>query len=128
MTQTIHPTQTRNDGNPSLQLLRGAKWGHWTARTGGRRLQFPLPMGATQRLDDTMYDAFVLVHGRDGAVPSRGIQEIRDRRSRPWRGFAKRFFEMKAAGCDLEAVLRIIRALESWCSEVLYGRRPDRAA
>jgi hypothetical protein len=112
----------------NLTLLRGGQWGRWTSsRTGGKRLRLQVPVQAQDALDRAMQEEFAQAEGEDGAVPSRGVQEIRQCTAWPWRTLARRFWEMRAAGVPLATALAIIRAFERWIVR-LYNGSLDRAA
>lgn len=78
-------------------------------------------------LDDRMRAAFERCRGRDGLVPSRAVQEIREGRQAPWRKNAVRVLEMVQEGVptpDIKAA--IVGEMEQWIDEV--AARPDKAA
>lgn len=108
-------SQSGDERNGNITLLRGGQWGSWRAsRSGGKRLRLRMPLDVERELDTAMHYAFIQVEGADGAVPSRGVQDVRELRARPWRTLARRFLEMRAAGCTLEQALAVLHAFERW--------------
>lgn len=65
-------------------------------------------------LDRDMMGLFAALEGEDGTVPSRGIQEVREGRQRPWRYIAKRFAEALDAGVSVPAIYEITHRLNQY--------------
>ena len=107
------------NGNVGLVLVR--QWDDWQQRTGGKRRVLRLPARAEVQLNRDMHTALVSVRGKDGRVPSRAVQDIREQRARPWRTLAKRFWEMRAAGAPLESALNVLRTFEGWVRGLWTG-------
>jgi len=113
----------RKNGNFTLRLEDGG-----LARKVGR------PKGARQmttgewRLDRELVSAFARLEGENGNVPSRGVQDIRERRHAPWRALARRFVEAAVAGVPKEHVLEIPEAMARWIEKELYSNDDPRAA
>lgn len=81
------------------------------------------------KLDASMHETFVALEDASGRVPSRGIQEIREHRQRPWRVLARRFRELRDVGIPKHEALRVVRTLEQWVSDLWDATPPkDRAA
>lgn len=100
---------------------------------GGRYAQFRQKVEVTGpefwKLDTDVQAAFAAMEDGDGHVPSRGVQEIRENRQRPWRVLARRFRECRDAGVPLHQAVAVIHVLEHWLRD-LYARKAtrDRAA
>lgn len=109
------------DEKNGKQLVLVREWDHWQQRTGGKRRALSLPVGAEHQLNRDMHYALVSVRGKDGRVPSRAVQDIREHRAKPWRTLAKRFWEMRAAGAPLEQALGILRTFEAWVKGIWSG-------
>lgn len=108
----------------ALVLVR--EWDNWQQRTGGKRRALTLPPRAEHQLNRDMHCALVSVRGKDGHVPSRAVQDIREQRTgaKPWRTLAKRFWEMRAAGAPLDAALNVLRTFEQWVVKLWGGEQP----
>lgn len=109
-----------------MEDVEGRKYGFRVVR-GGRYAK-GLTVGAgpdVHRLDHDMQAAFAALEAVDGTVPSRGVQEIREHRQRPWRVLARRFRECREAGVPFDQAVGIVRALERWVGAI-YGHSASR--
>lgn len=81
------------------------------------------------KLDTNVESMFIAMEDARGNVPSRGVQEIREHRHRPWRVLARRFRECRDAGVPLHQTIAVVHALEQWVRDLYERREPhDRAA
>lgn len=111
------------NGNRGLQLHRGDRY----ARFRQQRVEVTGP--EFFKLDTDVQAAFAAMEDAAGNVPSRGVQEIREHRQRPWRVLARRFRECRDAGVPLHRVLAVVRVLELWARDLYEQPTPrDRAA
>jgi hypothetical protein len=96
-----------------LQLERGGQYAKPRAR---RRVEVTGP--EFWKLDVDMHAAFAAMAGADGTVPSRGVQEIREKRQWPWRVLARRSREGRDAGVPLRQALGPVHAYEQWLRDL----------
>lgn len=110
-------------GFGNLRLERGGQYAKRPARS------MRMMTTGEWRLDEEMAAAFAAIESENGTVPSRGIQEIRERRQHPWRVLARRFIEARRSGADRDSVKAPLRVLELWIDDTLFNdATPNRAA
>lgn len=114
--------EAEKNGN-RLRLVRGGRY----AGPPDRKVEVSGP--EFFRLDTDVQAAFAAMEDQGGNVPSRGVQEIREHRQRPWRVLARRFRECRDAGVSLHQVLAVVHVLELWARDLYAsGQDRDRAA
>lgn len=108
--------------------MNSKKYGNLRLERGTLYAQRPrgAQVATDWRLDREMASAFAAIHGQDGAVPSRGIYDIREGYQHPWRTLARRIREARAKNAPKEQVIGVLRVFEVWIDE-LY-RESGRAA
>lgn len=109
---------------PPLRLERGDLYGK--PRKFERRAAMAFTT-AEFDLDRVMHDAFCALEGEDGTVPSRGIQEIRQHRQRPWRFMGRRLREAVNAGATEAQLHEVVHVLHQYVTR-LYAKRAKRIA
>lgn len=80
------------------------------------------------KLDTDVQAAFAAMEDVSGTVPSRGVQEIREHRHRPWRVLARRFRECRDAGVPLHQSIAVVYALEQWVRDIYDADPPHNRA
>lgn len=87
-----------------------------------RREPVPIHSPLIWKLDRRLHTAFVSLPGK---VASRGVQDIRDHQQFPGRVLGRRLIEIHMKGATLADGLSILRAVEEWLCEDLYGEQRD---
>lgn len=97
-------------------LLRGGQYAQF------RKVLVEVSGPEFWKLDTDVQAAFAAMEDASGHVPSRGVQEIREHRQRPWRVLARRFRECRDAGVPLHRQLAVVHVLEQWVRDLNAGR------
>jgi hypothetical protein len=110
---------TPNEKYGQFSVVRGGRYGRQALRTRTT---------GEFRLDDAMHTAFCQLTTLAGTVPSRGVQEVRERKQFPWRILARRIVEARMQEVPKERVRAVIHALEEFLEAQYEDDGPARAA